>query len=72
MTEIYLISKLWINPMEEDSRDTTGYDIIGYVETLEEAEKICDAGQEFDVNDCWSITKPMPEYKYEKIKSVWN
>lgn len=38
---IYLIKKLWVDPMENVGSEAMGYSTIGYVLTRDEADRIC-------------------------------
>lgn len=62
---IYLIEKVWIDPME--NHNFIGYGSIGYVETLEEAEKIVKEGKIFTQKDYWCYYRPTPEFKFTII-----
>lgn len=55
---IYLIEKLWLDPMENHQAD--GYSPLGYVNTQAEAIHICISGRLFDKKDCWSLYKVTP------------
>ena len=77
MKTIYLIEKSWIDNLE--NRNAWGYKIVGFVETLEEAEKIISEGGKHKKGDCWEINmdvrigilKEYPaKYKYKKIDRI--
>ena len=67
--EIFLIEEGWIDPME--NRNADGYEPIGFVNTLEEAEEIVNEGGNYTPEDCWSVNYKlnsiMPKFKYTKL-----
>ncbi len=69
MKEIFLIEKAWLDPMENINAD--GYEPAGFVETEEEAQKICTEGGYYTPVDCWSIQfhpeKRMRRFRYSKL-----
>jgi hypothetical protein len=65
MNEIFLIERAWIDPMENLNVD--GYDLIGFVRTEEEAQRICTEGGYYTSKDCWSI-QFYPEERLRKFK----
>ncbi len=69
---IFLIEEGWIDPME--NRVADGYDPIGFVNTLEEAEKIVTEGGHYTPDDCWSAqyypNGMMPKFKYTKLPKL--
>ena len=69
---IYLIKKLWIDCFQVKEDKTYGYEIVGYVKTIEEVENYIDQNttKDFDVNDCWSIKGLVPEFIYEQISAI--
>ena len=72
MKEIFLIEKAWIDPME--NRVADGYDPIGFVNTIEEAQSIVDKGGNYTPKDCWSIQfctgKILPKFRYKILDYV--
>jgi len=75
MNKIYLIEETWIDNME--NRDCWGYDPVGFVETLKEAENIVSNGGRHKKGDCWGmnvevktgIIKEYPtRYRYKEIE----
>ena len=79
MNKIYLIEKTWIDNLE--NRDAYGYNPIGFVETIEEAEKIVSDGGRHKEGDCWQmnvkvsarIIKEYPTiYRYKEIEKYNN
>lgn len=66
MKEIYLVSKLWTDAME--NRDAIGYEPVGFISSKEALKlKI----KSF-IPDCWAaFGKEYPEYKLEKILNVY-
>jgi hypothetical protein len=68
--ERYIIKQLWISPLENKVKDAVGYNIVGFTENPEDAEDICNAGNTYDVNDCWAIQGKMPEFIYESVKLI--
>lgn len=62
MKKKYLIHQIWIDPMENNN--AYGYDIIGYVNTLEGATFKCNSGRIFTQKDCWAIREDLPEFKF--------
>lgn len=69
--ERYIIEKIWLDPFENSSSNAVGYDVIGFVETPDEAEEVCAEGRDYDVNDCWAIRGKMPEYRYKVVKLIY-
>lgn len=65
---IYLIEKLWIDPMENTK--ACGYDPYAFVNTESAAKKICETSKAFTEKDCWEIkyTGPLKQYRYKKIE----
>lgn len=66
----YLIEKIDINPMENYPQRAVWYDVIGYVESEEQAKGICNTGRMFTRKDCWAIYKDLPEFKYTPIQNL--
>lgn len=64
---IFLIEKLWLDPME--NRKPYGYSPDCYVTTEEEAEAFCNQGRRYTSKDCWGIyaAEGIPLYQYKKI-----
>jgi len=79
MDKIYLIEKTWIDNLE--NRDAYGYSPVGFVKTIEEAEKIVSDGGRHKKGDCWEmnvcvragIIKEYPTvYRYTEIEKYNN
>lgn len=67
---MYLIEKIWIDSLENSYERAVGYNVIGYVETLEEAESIVKNGSTYTKSNCWAISKEMPQYRYKTIPKL--
>lgn len=68
MNELYIISQIWTDSMENQSSNAVGYKDIGFVYTEEEAKIFCSKGKILTRKECWAIMNEMPEFKYNKIK----
>jgi len=66
----YIILQIWISPLENKVRDAVGYNIVGYTETMDEAEDFCNQGKDYDVNDCWAIQGSKPEFIFQEVKLI--
>jgi hypothetical protein len=53
---IFLIQKLWIDSMENDSSHAMGYGNVGFVYTKEEADEIVAAGGKY-IGTGWPVDK---------------
>ena len=71
---VYLIEKIWVDPLENLSQNALGYKVIGFVTEEQTAKDFCSKGRMFTPKDCWAIgtreTHNMPEYKYTPIPRV--
>jgi len=67
---VYLIEKLWIDPME--NRDAHGYSPYGYVTSEIEAKIICDGSKTFTGEDCWSLkySGQLKEFRYKELEEL--
>ena len=70
--DIFLISKGWIDPME--NRTASGYEPYSYTKSEEEAKTFCESQGYWTDKDCWEISlmnnEQMPKYKYEKLSKL--
>lgn len=66
----YLIEKIDVDPLENSPSLAVWYDIVGYVDSEEQADKICKAGRIFTRDDCWAIYINLPEFKYKPIEKM--
>ena len=65
----YLISRLWVSPME--NRDTDGYEPYAVADTEEQVKAFLDENQKFYGKErCWSLPDNTPLYIYKEIKSL--
>jgi hypothetical protein len=69
---IFLIERMWLDPLENESCRAMGYECFRYVETLEEAEKFCKESSKLTNKDCWAIgrNKELPRFRYKEIKNL--
>ena len=67
---LYVIEKLWLDPLENEVGSSYGYKIIGYVEHEEEARLYVIKGRTFTKKDCWSLLTPTPEFQYRAVKKL--
>lgn len=65
---IFVIEKIWINPLENYVGNAVGYSLHSYVNTNEEADEICKSGRDYSGKDCWAIMNTMKEYRYFELK----
>lgn len=67
---IYLIEKLWIDPME--NHNAHGYSVHGYVTADSDAKRICDNSRMLSEDDCWSLkySGPLKEYRYVELEEL--
>ena len=72
---MYIIKKLWVDPME--NRDAYGYDLVGFVDTKEEADKICNSSFIPKSKYPWPLNyanefpgDSVPEYIQQKIDEM--
>ena len=66
---IFLIEKLWTDPMENELSAAAGYSVEGYVKTENEARCIVKEGGEYKYS-CWAIInwpKPISALRYRKM-----
>lgn len=68
--DIFIISKIWIDPLE--NRKAYGYDIYGYVLSEEKAIAFCSKGKTYTQKDCWQITDSKPEYIWKRVSKIDN
>lgn len=73
MTEIYLIEKGWIDPME--NRNASGYTPHGFKLTEDDAKSFCESQGFWTSDDCWEIgifnkNEKMYKYKYQKLSLI--
>lgn len=67
--DVYLIEKIWVNPME--NHDAVGYEPHTFRFTELEAQTFCDKGRMYTQQDCWAIMLgDMPEFRYKKIHCI--
>ena len=71
---IYIIKRIWFDNLENHISDAVGYNIVGYVNTLEEAENIVKNGKTYKSDASWTISKGeiMTQYKYEQLENFNN
>ncbi len=67
---MYLIERIWTDFLENHYINAVGYNVIGYVETLEEAESIVKNGRTYTRSDCWAISNEIPQYRYKTIPKL--
>ena len=67
---VYLIEKLWIDPMENHNAD--GYLPHGYVISEDDAKIICENSRIFTTKDCWSLkySGPKKEFRYKELEQL--
>lgn len=66
---MYLISKLWYDPME--NRNVYGYKPWRFAESEVEVAAFLSVNQkQFTKDDCWVFYEPKPLYSYEEIKEL--
>jgi hypothetical protein len=58
--------------MENEVSAAVGYDLVGYVDTIEEAEGICNDCKTFTDQDCWAIMVSAPEFIYQMVEYYEN
>lgn len=68
---VYLIEKIWIDPMENEINSAVGYKPDGYMLKEEEAEFFCRLGKTYTSKDCWAISDPLPEYRYSYLNMIF-
>lgn len=71
MKEIYLIDRIWLDSLENDTFSAVGYGVFGFVTTEEEAKEFCSKGKLYTKKDCWAIFTNMPEYRYRKVEKLF-
>jgi len=70
MNEIFLIQRIWIDSLENQSSNAVGYEPIGWLPTEKEAQDFVSKGRMFTRADCWAIgyvEKEMPQFTYKKL-----
>lgn len=67
---IFLISKLWLDPLENEVNSAYGYKPYGFVTTEAEANKLVSESRLFSTKDCWALMGPTREFIYEEIKRL--
>jgi hypothetical protein len=71
---VYIIEKIWIDPMENHSEGAVGYNPIGFVLEEQAAIEFCKTGRDYTSKDCWAIgisqDKALPEFKYEALAKL--
>ncbi len=67
---MYLIEEIWTDRSENSYDKAVGYNAIGYVETLEEAEQIISNGRFYTKSDCWAIFNNMPQYRFKELLKI--
>lgn len=72
MNTIYLISQIRIKPTETREDCAVGYELIGFVETEEEARQRCASGQVYTNKDCWAIDadSQLPQFIYKPLEKT--
>lgn len=65
---IYLIERIWIDNMENQTASAVGYETYGFVDTEDEAKIFCEKGRVFTEDDSWAISGQVKEYKYSPVK----
>jgi hypothetical protein len=72
--DIFLISKGWIDPIE--NHNASGYKPYSYTKSEDEAKTFCESQGYWTDKDCWEIgfmdNKQMPKYIYKKISKLSN
>jgi hypothetical protein len=66
--KIYLIRRIWIDPLENRVSDAVGWQIVGYVYDVNVASELYQNGRLFTKADCWAITEPAHEFIYEEVE----
>jgi hypothetical protein len=64
---IFLISRLWIDPMENQHLAAMGYSPVGFVSTKEEADTIVESGGFADRSTCWAMDGTERNLKFDEI-----
>ena len=72
MSDIYLIKKLWYDPLE--NLNAYGYNDLGYVTTLDEVNQILSSKPDL-TPEGWPLKyansgKPVPVYKFYKLDKL--
>ena len=70
LESIFMIEKIWIDPLENDIPSAVGYKPVGYTTNEDRAKVFCAKGREFNKEDCWAISNPMPEYRYRPLQKI--
>ncbi len=65
---IYLIEKVWIDPTE--NHNYVGYTPQGYVETIDEANKIVNEGYYYTETDHWCYRGGYKEFRYTGLNKL--
>lgn len=63
---MYLVKKLWLDPMENSMDSAMGYKTVGYVDTIEEVEHINKTCKLISKKECWALQKDVPEFICKK------
>lgn len=68
----FLIEELHLDPMENLSGNALVYEIKGYKNKKEDAEKYCEKGKKYTHVDCWAIQegKSVPQYRLQEIEEL--
>lgn len=74
---MYLIEKLWIDVLE--NRDAYGFETIGYVESIDEARRICSLKYIKKEDYLWPLEyacefkgSTIPVFRYKTLKCLDN
>lgn len=67
---VYLISRVWIDSMENQTDAAVGYMSIGYVKTEQEAIDFCLQGRKYTREDCWAIHGVMDQFQYKPLTEL--
>jgi hypothetical protein len=69
-TNIYLIEKAEVDPMENHPLRALEYKFAGFVTSETVAKNICETGGHFTCKDCWCIGNGnmVPKFRYTKLE----
>lgn len=65
-TKIWVIEKLWTDNLENDVDSARGYEMVGFVETEEQAKSIIDNGGMY-TGICWAVSPNTPNFRSRLI-----
>lgn len=70
---IFIIYKAWCDPLENSADQAFGYDLVGFVETVEEADLICLGSKKVTKEEFgWAAKEGLPIYRYRSVNAFKN